>query len=402
MDAIQALASQRKTAIASARGIIEKAKADNGRGMNEDEVRSFDAFMSEADRLLGQIDREQRSRGIASRETADTPHEVERRRVATEITRRGGAGVERDGTLFGVELRGLVGSSGAGSAISPDDYSANFFDRLAAESVGLASGFRQITTDRDSLIVPRIDSDAAAAWVAEAGTISPTDAGFTGLTAIPRKIAVLNQISNELIEDSNPDALELLQYQLTRSIALKADLGFYEGSGTAPEIRGLKNVTGIQSVSMGVNGAAFTNLDPFADAIGALEIENSKASAIVLHPRSWKALMKLKADGTSNKALLQDFSGSGAEGVQRRIYGVPVYLSSQLSITEVQGTSGAVASSAYVYQADQVVVVRRRNVTVAVDGSRLFNTDQSEVRAIARLDLVVPNAKAVCRIAGIL
>jgi HK97 family phage major capsid protein len=80
---------------------------------------------------------------------------------------------------------------------------------------------------------------------------------------------------------------------------------------------------------------------------------------------------------------------------------VPVYLSSQLSTTETQGTANN-ASSAYVYQADQVVAVMRQDVRVERDSSRLFNSDQSELRAIMRADVVVPNPKAVVRILGII
>jgi hypothetical protein len=38
---------------------------------------------------------------------------------------------------------------------------------------------------------------------------------------------------------------------MVRSLALKLDLGFFEGSGEAPEIKGLKNVSGIQVVDDG-------------------------------------------------------------------------------------------------------------------------------------------------------
>ncbi len=98
-------------------------------------------------------------------------------------------------------------------------------------------------------------------------------------------------------------------------------------------------------------------------------------------------------------AVLQE-APSGVTGhIERRLYGVPVYLSSQLSITETQGSS-SVASSIYCYDASQVVVVMRSQTRVEKDSSRLFNSDQSEIRAIMRADLVVPNPKAVVRVLG--
>src|SRR5262249_50542036 len=42
--------------------------------------------------------------------------------------------------------RAIAGASGAGQAFTPAEYATTWFDRLAASSVGLASGFRVVTT----------------------------------------------------------------------------------------------------------------------------------------------------------------------------------------------------------------------------------------------------------------
>lgn len=296
--------------------------------------------------------------------------------------------------------RAITGASGAGAAFTPTEFPATFFDKLSAASVGLSSGFSVISTDRDSVTIPRWTADPTAGWVAEAGTISSTDANGDSVTATPRKLAGLQRTSNETLADSNPSLYERIAAGLVRSIALKADLGFFEGSGTAPEIRGLKNVVGIGAVSMGTNGAIPTTLDPFADAIGTAVEANANPSVIVMHPRTWRTLSKIKeVSGSAVPVLMAD--GNPTQGPRRSIYGLPVLLSSQLSITETQG-SATTASSAYIYDAAEVVVVRRQDVSVEIDRSRLFNSDESEIRAIARMDLVVPNPAAVVRIAGLL
>ena len=309
----------------------------------------------------------------------------------------------RAGQWLASELRDLTGSgvSGGGS-FTPSESKKFFFDILFAKSVGFRSGFRVISTARDSVIVPRLTADAASGWYAEGATFTETDPTADQVTATPSKLAAITALSNEVIADSDPAILDVVGQSLIRSLALKFDLGAFTGTGTPPEVRGLKNTTGVQTVSMGVNGAALTNLDPFADALGQLETENAEGTAIVMHPREWKTLSKIKEVTGSTKPVLQESSGAGSQGIERKIYGVPVYLSSQLPITEVQGTSGAVASSAYVYEAAQVVAVIRQDTRVEKDSSRLFNSDKSELRAIMRADVVVPNPKAVCRIVGII
>ncbi|UQA92668.1 phage major capsid protein [Streptomyces halobius] len=289
-----------------------------------------------------------------------------------------------------------------GGAFSPTQYSNTFWDRLAATSVGLTSGFTTISTSAHEFILPRLTADTAANWTAEAATITATDATADEIKATPRKLAALQVLSNEVVADSNPAVLQVSATQMIRSLALKLDLGFFEGSGTAPEIRGIKNVTGIQSVSMGTNGSAPVDLDEYAEAIGLLEEQNAHATAIVMHPRTWKDLLQVKEAPTgNNKALLQQHAGAGTDGVQRSIYGVPVFLSSQLSITETQGTATD-ASSAYIYQASEIVAVMREDTRLETDRSRLFHQDQTEVRAVMRADLVVPNPKAVVRLQGII
>ena len=132
--------------------------------------------------------------------------------------------------------------------------------------------------------------------------------------------------------------------QVARALALKFDLGCFEGSGTAPEIRGLKNVVGITLDA--TLAAAPANLDVFANAITTLETNNAIATAIVMHPRTWGTLSKIK-EGTAsnNKPLLQESAGSGGQAVERHIYGVPVFLSSQLSIIETAAETPPMSST---------------------------------------------------------
>jgi HK97 family phage major capsid protein len=386
----QALAA-RAEALRDAHKIIDTAEAEK-RGLTSGEKRRINDFES----TVTAIDDHVRFNtgglhGAVSRAAADM----------------NGAGEKRTlGAWAAEEFRALGEGSGSGSYLVPDQYlMSGVWDRLAAASVGLASGFTVIDTVRDQLHIPKVTADGgAAAWTAEGATITPGDPTLNEVIATPRKLAGLIQVSNETLADSNPALLDGGVFSpLLRNLALKLDLGFFEGVGTPPEIRGLKNVASIQTASMGVNGAAFTNLDPFADAIGLLAQANANATAIVMHPRSWQSLSKLKEQTASNnKPLLQESAGSAGQGIERRIYGVPVYLSSQLSITETQGTSGAVCSSAYVYEASEVIAVRRQEARIEVDSSRLFNSDQSEVRGVLRFDVQVPNPTAVCRILGIL
>lgn len=74
----------------------------------------------------------------------------------------------------------------------------------------------------------------------------------------------------------------------------------------------------------------------------------------------------------------------------------------EISTNEVQGSSGTVCNSAYLFDATQVIWVRRQDPQIVLDRSRLFNSDQSELRATVRGDLIVPNPTSIVRLTGLL
>jgi HK97 family phage major capsid protein len=386
-DVLAAFASQVQLRSTAAQTVLDAATTAGRDTLLASEQRSYDTAVRERDSVLSL------QRAVEQR--------TEQRNYVppTQAARR----EPRAGTFFGVELRALVGTTGAGGVVTPAEYGASFFDLLTPQSVVLKAGAKVIRTDRDTLIIPRIDTDPTSTTFGQGSEITASDPGYTGVTATPRKIGAMVRMANEVITDSSPDILSLLEMQMARSLALQMDMQFFEGSGTPPAIRGFKNVSSILTTSMGVAGAIPADLDKFATAIGKLLAANANPTAIFMHPRTWGTLCAIKELTTgSNKPLLQDSAGSGAAGIQRAIFGVPVYLSSQLSITEQEGASGSVASSAYVVDMSGIVACFRQDARLQLDSSRLFNTDESELKATVRVDLVVPNASVISRITGIL
>jgi HK97 family phage major capsid protein len=286
-------------------------------------------------------------------------------------------------------------------SLTPTAIATTLFDRLRAAAVMLRSGITVLNMpDADSVTYPSITADVSPATYSEAGAITPGDPTFSSVTATPRKIAHLIQMSNEVLDDSTPPLEGVLRDHLLATLALKLDQQLLEGSGTPPDIRGLKNVAGISTVTAGTNGATPT-FDMFADCLATLEANNVPLDrvAIACHPRNVATLRKLKAS-TAGTYLWSSAEPAGPS--PRAIFGVPLFTTPQLSTTEVQGTSGSVANSAYVFDTANVIYVRRQDPQIVLDRSRLFNSDQSELRATMRGDLIVPNPTGVVRLTGLL
>jgi HK97 family phage major capsid protein len=181
-------------------------------------------------------------------------------------------------------------------------------------------------------------------------------------------------------------------------LALKLDQQLLEGTGSAPEARGLKNIASIQTFAAGVNGATPT-LDMIADAIALLEAVNVPMSRmrIVAAPRNVAAFRKAKA--STGGTYLWDSDPSTASPTT--VFGVPIVASAQLTLTETQGSS-SLTNSIYVYDTESLVYVQRSPIEIELDRSRLFNSDQSEFRAKSRGDLISPTPTGIVRITGAL
>ncbi len=382
-EAEQTIREARMARLDDGRAIIDAAKAAD-RGLLASEQRRFDGLMAEADELDGlsqRFEAESRLRAIA-------PAHIDVRGEGRSAAR-------------GSELR-TMGEAliTAGAVLVPDQQFGQVWEHLSAQTVLVAAGARVIETDRASLTIPKLTADSAASWVGESDEISESSPTMGGIVATLDKCAALVRVSNELISDSNPSVLEMIMGQLTRSLSLALDLAGFEGTGTSNQPRGLSLTGGITTITdLGADGSVPTDLDEIATAVSAIEADNGKPSAIFMHPELWGVYMKVKTDtaATRNEPLIG--AGNVADAQQRRLFGLPVYLSSQLSRTEVRGNSST-CSSIFVCDMSQIVLVRNGTMRLELDKSRRFNYDESEIRGVIRATFAFPNPAAIARIVG--
>jgi HK97 family phage major capsid protein len=93
-----------------------------------------------------------------------------------------------------------------------------------------------------------------AAWRAETDPLSESDPVFCSVDLTPRSLSFVFKISREPLSDSaNLDQTGF--GAIAQAFAQELDRAGLQGSGTAPEIRGILNTTGIQSVTNGAVGA---------------------------------------------------------------------------------------------------------------------------------------------------
>lgn len=235
-------------------------------------------------------------------------------------------------------------------------------------------------TSAETVRIPIVAEDPVAEWVAEGEEITPSDASLDEEVVTPAKVAGLTVITRELAEDSSPAAAQLVGLGIARDIARKIDAAFF-GNLPAPAPGGLAGLTGVQEVDA---GQAWTDLDPFAEALSKAEQVGATLTAFVTSPADALILANLKEATGSNKPLL---SPDPTMPTRRMIQGVPLYISPAVSAGTVWG-----------YDQAFVHVVRREDTTLAVDYSAYFSSDRVGVRATMRVGFGFPHKASIIKI----
>lgn len=267
--------------------------------------------------------------------------------------------------------------------------------------------------------LPRESVAATASTVAEAGVLSPSDPTFAQQVITAKKIYGYKQFSNELLADANPALMGYLSRTVGRDVGLQKDSQFLTGSGSGNNLTGITNVSGITTIANlpATNGQNPT-YDTLTQQIWALRRANVEPNAWVMHPAAGQALAQVK--DSAGRPLFLDGSlyqlggaqapiaanGAGFQSANANqqvargmLLGLPVFFTSQLSITQTQGTSTN-CTTIYLGNFNYCKILERLAVDIAVSEHIYFTTDQTAVRAIWRGAIALTQPAAFESIGG--
>lgn len=223
----------------------------------------------------GQSPREARTAGDIVTQTAD---------YLGELRARGDAG--------GIEVRNLLASGsdfGSGSQVFVPvgtPYLANgtlqrrrlfVRDLIPVQQTGLAS-------------VPYIQevnaftNESGAATVKEGSAKPEVTAEFTQADAPLRKIAAWIQVTMEALEDA-PTLAGYINTRLSYMVLLEEEDQILQGNGTAPNISGILDQSGIQTQTATNNDVPAT----IADAVAKVELKDGMADGVAMNPGDYWA-----------------------------------------------------------------------------------------------------------------
>lgn len=254
---------------------------------------------------------------------------------------------------------------------------------VTANSVAIQAAGSVVTDSQvNGYRVPVWKADPTAAFVAEGAEIPVTDGELAEAADTFHKLAGLTIISREMAADSNPDVAQQIGLGLARDIARKLDAAFFGTRGAdtlAPQ--GLADLTGTTTIDA---GTAWTNTDPFSDAIYSAEQVGAQLSAFVANPADARLLAKLKTQTGSQLPLL---GSDPTMPTRRQIVGVPMLTSPAVTAGTVWGIP-----------AGRIVIAIRSDVELLRDESVFFTSDRVALKATMRVTSLFPHEAAIQKV----
>lgn len=223
----------------------------------------------------------------------------------------------------------------------------------------------------------------AAAEAAEGAAFGEAALAYTERSSEVRKIAVWIPVTDEQLEDVSR-MRDLVEARLRMMLFKRLDSQILNGSGTAPNLRGIHNLAGVQAVARGT--------DPIPDALfKAMTSVNTatfeEADAVILNPQDWQKLRLLRtADGVY-------IYGSPDESRPARVFGLPVIS------TNHQAAGVAVVGAFRMHS--ELALRRGLEVQMTDSHASYFSEGKKAIRADLRVALIFSREAAFCRVTGL-
>lgn len=282
------------------------------------------------------------------------------------------------------------GTDADGGYSVPSQTMPQILGAMAANSSLLSAGAGVVPLDQGAKSVSQavVDTLPTAAWRQELASITESGPTFRAVTATPKSLACIVRISRELLADS-PDIDRSLREVLAQAFALELDRVGLLGTGTDPQPKGLANISGVNAVSLGANGAALADYSPILSGIKAiLEDNGPMPTAAIMSPRT-----------------LVDFGGLTAtddQPLNKPPLVTPIRFGQTTQIPN-DDTAGTNSDASKIYMGDfsRCYFLMREALSLQILREAYAKTGELAFLAHVRADFVVPYPKAFAIVSGV-
>lgn len=263
--------------------------------------------------------------------------------------------------------------------------------------------FDQIQTDQNAFVyLEETTFTNNAGEIAEAGDISSANEGalaFTERTESIRKIATFLPVTDELLADVS-GIQGYVNSRLTTMMRLRMDNQLLNGNGSAPNLTGVLQKSGINTFDYSSYSGELSRLGQVYQAITEIRKDAFvEPDSVVMHPSDWYQIVTAVTDqaGTSSAGyasknpLIVAAGGFGGD-VAAKLWGLNVVPSTAIAEgTALVGKFGG---------GDAAQIVTRQGVDLAISDSHsdFFAKNQLAIRLTMRMGFVVYKPTAFCSI----
>lgn len=161
--------------------------------------------------------------------------------------------------LKGMEQRAdlSVGTDTAGGYTVPTNI-GELVPILQPKLVTRSLGAQFLTGLQGNLTLPRNNSDVSFAWEGENTDADQTDVAFDTVALTPKRLAAFTVIGKQLLFQSSIDVENLVRSRMNFGVQKAIDSAAINGSGSSNQPTGLLNISGVNSVALGTDGAVPT------------------------------------------------------------------------------------------------------------------------------------------------
>lgn len=277
---------------------------------------------------------------------------------------------------------GGIGGGGLPPVILPGAYQLRYEpDRLFSHFIGSEMPGPSVS------YVQHTGNTNPAAAVAELGTKPELSMQLTVKNVVPTKIAALASVSMEALDDY-ADFSRFVPQELTRALLDAETDQILNGNGTAPNLTGILNTSGLLTRAIGSD----TRLDAIRKGINDIRVGSAfgVADLIVLHPSTWA---QLQLEKSSQGVYLLNPNDPNAIGDVDNVFGVKVVATTKIAV-----------GTALIFDTTQAVVAWTRmglRTDVNYFGNTEFNSNQVTFRVEERIAIGVPRPTAIAKVTGL-
>lgn len=300
-----------------------------------------------------------------------------------------------------------------GNLVATNLLASSFIEVLRNKAMVMQLGPTMLTGLVGNVAIPRQTSQSSTYWVAEAASITESEALFDQVTLSPKQIGARSQYSRLALQQTTPDIEVIVRNDLAKVLALGIDLAAINGSGTNGQPLGILNQSGIGSVAMGTNGAAFINsspstspsgLDQLIDLEAQLDIANALDGSLyyLTNAKVVAALKKLKDQYGGPLWTNFDDNIRLANGTPGSINGFPVARSNQVPANLTKGTGTNLSAIIFGDFSSLIVGMWGASEVLVNPYGAGYNSGSVDIRIMQTCDIAVRLPKKFAAITDII